>query len=116
MDAAENDQILSTCRGEGEKTQVDAVVDGCAVVQLRCPIGIRDRYVRRIGRLIGRKDLADQRSRELSSAGAVRQYFENANGSQSRWLCTRSNSDERASAWATCKPSQTRPSRLSSSA
>ena len=33
-----------------------------------------------------------------------------ASGSQSRWLCTRSNSPDRASACETCSASQTRPS------
>ncbi len=33
-----------------------------------------------------------------------------ASGSQSRWLCTRSNSADRARACDTCRASQTRPS------
>jgi hypothetical protein len=39
------------------------------------------------------------------------QCRENASGSQSRWLCTRSNSPERRSACATWIASHTRPSR-----
>ena len=45
------------------------------------------------------------------SSGA-RQSPAKASGSQSRWLCTRSNSADRRKACATCSASQTRPSRV----
>ena len=46
----------------------------------------------------------------------ARQWAENANGSQSIWLWTSSNSPDRSRAWATCSASQIRPSIVSSSA
>ena len=69
---------------------------------LAAPVGRQDRWV---GEAVNGGD----HRRRAQSRRSV-------SGNQSRWLCTRSNSPDRLSAWATCSASQTRPSRSGFSA
>ena len=50
MDPAEDDQIVARrSRENGSGVEVDAVVDGGAVVELRRPVGVGDRDEGRVG-------------------------------------------------------------------
>ena len=47
VDPSEEQQMLAGARMDRELVDVDAVVDGGGVVQIRMPIGVADRHVRR---------------------------------------------------------------------
>ena len=116
VDPAQDDQVLAAAGRERQPGQVDAVVDGGHVVQLGPPVDVGNGHVRGRRGLVGRQDRAGRRSRGSVVSSGARQCPAKASGSQSRWLCTRSNSPDRAKACATCSASQTRPSMAGSSA
>ena len=111
MDPAEDDQIVAAGGGERQRRQVDAVVHGRHVVELRRP-GRRRRSTRRRerGRAVRRQDA---RVGEAVDGRHQRRRAELARrpAAASRGGCARGRTRPTGrSAWATCSASQTRPS------
>ena len=110
MDPAEDDQLVTAGRGE-RRCRRGRCRGGPWRSSPGRVTGRRRRWTRRPNRArwyAGRIRRSENPWMVVTSG--ARQCAENASGSQSRWLCTRSNSAERLSAWATCSASHTRPS------
>ena len=116
VDPPEEQKMLAGARMDREPVDIDAVVDGGGVVQIRVSIGVADRHVRgsAVVALVDRTIQSDENPWIVVTTGVVtRSLYVSGRKSNPLWMM--SNSLARSNTEAMCRHSATLVSIVSSS-